>query len=255
MFIIGRAVAGTGGSGVVSGGLSVIAMSTPSSQRPLFTGLITSLYVIGMVLAPIIGGALTEKVTWRWCFLINLPTGAVTIGTLMLFFHPPQKTTADAQGTALNKMNQLDLIGCGVFVPSIVMAFLALQWGGDQHPWRSATIIGLFVGFTASMVIFVLWELRKGEQAMIPFPLLRGRSNILSFIFAFLFVGSFIAPTYYLPEWFQIVKNASPMRSGVMLLPSVLALVAGSMISGVLGELKLLQLECHRPDIFPSQTR
>ncbi|KAH1734652.1 hypothetical protein KXW91_002725 [Aspergillus fumigatus] len=89
MCIIGRAVAGAGGSGVVSGGLSVIALITTPQQRPLFTGLVTSLYALGPVVAPIIGGALAEH-NWRWCVLINLPGGAVTVVTLLLFFHPPR---------------------------------------------------------------------------------------------------------------------------------------------------------------------
>lgn len=65
MFIIGRAVAGAGGAGVVSSGLAIIAIVTPIEQRPLFTGLVTSLYALGTVVAPIIGGAFTTNVTWR----------------------------------------------------------------------------------------------------------------------------------------------------------------------------------------------
>ena len=75
-----------------------------------------------------------------------------------------------------------------------------------------------------------------GDQAMIPIMLLRGRSTMLSIAFAFLFLGSFVIPVYYLPEWFQIVKAASPIRSGVMLLPSVCTQVFGSLVSGILGK-------------------
>ncbi|KAE8163280.1 major facilitator superfamily-domain-containing protein [Aspergillus tamarii] len=231
MFIIGRAVAGAGGSGVVSGGLSVIALITTPQQRPVFTGLITSLYAVGTVVAPIIGGALAEY-TWRWCFLINLPAGAVTVVTLLLFFHPPRNTGAHRASL----LSQLDLIGCALFIPSIIMVMLALQWGGGKYHWDSATVIGLFVGFAVTMAIFVFWECYMGDQAMIPNMLLRGRSTMLSIAFAFLFLGSFVIPVYYLPEWFQIVKAASPIRSGVMLLPSVCTQVFGSLVSGILAK-------------------
>ncbi|KAL7650508.1 hypothetical protein ACMYSQ_010292 [Aspergillus niger] len=231
MFIIGRAVAGAGGSGVVSGGLSVIALITTPQQRPLFTGLITSLYALGTVVAPIIGGALAEY-TWRWCFLINLPAGAVTVVTLLLFFHPPQNTGAQR----VSFLKQLDLIGCALFIPSIIMVMLALQWGGGEYPWDSATVIGLFIGFAVMIAIFIFWECYTGDQAMIPIVLLRGRSTMLSIAFAFLFLGSFVIPVYYLPEWFQIVKSASPIRSGVMLLPSVCTQVFGSLVSGILAK-------------------
>ncbi|GKZ45573.1 hypothetical protein AbraIFM66951_008227 [Aspergillus brasiliensis] len=231
MFIIGRAVAGAGGSGVVSGGLSVIALITTPQQRPLYTGLVTSLYALGTVVAPIIGGALAEH-TWRWCFLINLPAGAVTVVTLLLFFHPPRNTGAQRASF----LKQLDLIGCALFIPSIIMVMLALQWGGGEYPWNSATVIGLFVGFAVTMAAFICWECYMGDQAMVPIVLLRGRSTMLGIAFAFLFLGSFVIPVYYLPEWFQIVKSASPIRSGVMLLPSVCTQIFGSLVCGILAK-------------------
>ncbi|KIA75565.1 hypothetical protein HK57_00668 [Aspergillus ustus] len=243
MFIVARAIAGMGGSGVVSGGLSVIAIVTPNEQRPLFTGLIVSVFSIGTVIAPIIGGALTTHATWRWCFLINLPTGAITIIVLILFFRPPKPSSTSSNDNStpqpqslLQKLNSLDLPGCAIFVPSIIMAFLALQWGGSKHAWSSATIIGLFIGFGLSICLFIAWELYRGETAMIPFKLLKGRSIVLSICFAFLVIGGYIVPVYYLPEWFQIVRGASPMRSGVMLLPAVLTQVFAAMVSGVLAK-------------------
>ncbi|OOF93405.1 hypothetical protein ASPCADRAFT_398443 [Aspergillus carbonarius ITEM 5010] len=215
MFIIDRAVAGSGGSRVVSGGLSVIAMVTTPNQRPLFTGLITSLYDLGTVVAPIIGGALAEYATWRWCFLIDLPAGAVTVVTLFLFFHPPRVSGAHtADDHQLPWIEKLDILGCALFIPSIVMLILALQWGGGDYTWDSATVIGLFVGFAVTIAIFILWERRMGDQAMIPMVLFRERSISLSIVFAVLFLGSLVIPVYYLPEWFQIVKTASPIRSG-----------------------------------------
>jgi hypothetical protein len=111
-----------------------------------------------------------------------------------------------------------------------------MEWGGGQYAWNSATIIGLFVGFAAEMIVFVLWEIRTGDQAMIPFLLLGYQSVIFSILFAFFFMGSFVIPVYYLPEWFQIVKAASPIRSGVMLLPSICTQIAGSLLSGILGK-------------------
>ncbi|KAL3459219.1 major facilitator superfamily domain-containing protein [Aspergillus heterothallicus] len=238
MFIVGRAIAGIGGSGVVSGGLSVIACVTPIEQRPLFTGLIVSVFSIGTVIAPIIGGAFTSHATWRWCFLINLPIGVVTIIILVLFFRPPKsKTDPNSPSHSLiQKLKSLDLPGCAIFVPSIIMAFLALQWGGSEHAWSSATIIGLFVGFGLSICVFIAWELYHGDTAMIPFKLLKGRSIALSICFAFLVMGGYIVPVYYLPEWFQIVRGASPMRSGVMLLPSVLPQVVAAMVAGILAK-------------------
>ncbi|KAL4798619.1 major facilitator superfamily domain-containing protein [Aspergillus venezuelensis] len=165
MFIVGCAVAGIGAAGTVSSGLSVIALVTPAAQCPLFTGLVTSLYAVGAVVVPLLGGTFTSNVSWRWCFYINLPARAVTVTTLLLFFHPPKR---DAQLTNIwHKIKQLDLLGCAIFIPCIIMVSLALQWGGKDYTWNYATIIGLFCGFGASILTFILWELNKGEDAMI----------------------------------------------------------------------------------------
>jgi MFS family permease len=135
LFIVGRAVAGAGGSGVVSGGLSIIASVTTREQRPMFTGLITSLYALGTVIAPLIEGAFTTNVAWRWCFLINLPVCAVTVITLVLFFHTHRRHRGPAitRRRSSKKSKRLDLIGCALFIPSTVMALLSLQWGGGKY--------------------------------------------------------------------------------------------------------------------------
>jgi MFS family permease len=203
MFIIGRAVAGIGGSGVVSGGLSVIAIVTPARQRPLFTGLITSLYALGTVVAPIIGGEFSNNITWRWCFLINLPAGALTIVALLVFYHPPESASKEQSQSIIQKIKQLDLTGCTLFIPSIVMVMLALEWGGERYAWNSATIIGLFVGFAAEIIVFVLWEIRTGDQAMIPFSLLGYQSVIFSILFAFFFMGSLLFQSIIFPSGFR----------------------------------------------------
>lgn len=96
---------------------SIIALITLPAQRSLFNGLIASLYVIGTVIAPMIGGAFTTRVSWRWCFYINLPAGAVTVATL-LFFHPPQNRAGVQGKTIFQSVLQLDLIGCVLFISS-----------------------------------------------------------------------------------------------------------------------------------------
>ncbi|KAL4817883.1 hypothetical protein BDW67DRAFT_174254 [Aspergillus spinulosporus] len=199
MFIVGRAVAGIGGAGIVSGGLSVIAANLAA-----------------------------------WCFYINLPTGVVTVGALRLFFfHAPKSTAVIQQDTPIQKTMDLDLIGCIIFVGSIVMVFLALQWEGGEYAWNPATIIGLFVGFAVWMLLFILWQMYKGDAAFILLSILKDRSVALSIIFAFPFMGSFVVSVYYISEWFQIVKGASPMRRRAMLLQSVCTQVFGAIVSGV----------------------
>jgi hypothetical protein len=112
------------------------------------------------------------------------------------------------------------------------MALLALQWGGSTLPWRSATIIGLFCGFGALTVVFVSWQWHKGDDGMIPPSVLRRRAVIFSSATMMFAMGGIFAVTYYLPEWFQVVKGASPVGSGVMNIPAFLSQVVGTILSG-----------------------
>lgn len=116
------------------------------------------------------------------------------------------------------------------------MILMALQWGGVKYTWNSGTIIGLFCGGAGTLGLFVAWEYRVGDSAMLPFSILRKTvvwcsSLVIGFFFASLLVFS-----YYLPIYFQTVKGVSPTLSGVYMLPSVLSQIVTAILSGVLGE-------------------
>jgi MFS family permease len=239
MFIVGRAVAGVGSSGLYSGSMAILGVLAPLSKRALYIGLLASLFGAAVVVGPLVGGVLTTKATWRWCFYLNLPAGALTLAALVLFFKPPRRDS-EKQLTVLQKIQQLDLVGCAFFIPSIVMILLAIQWGGHHYAWKSATIIGLFCGFGCLIGIFLAWEYFKGDQAMIPFSILLNRSVSLSCIYVLTLMLSYVLCVYYLPEWFQIIRGADPLHSGLMQLPSVISQIIASAAAGLIGKILLL---------------
>ncbi|KAJ5323392.1 MFS transporter [Penicillium atrosanguineum] len=151
-FIVGRAVAGVGASGVASGGFVIVLTVSSEKAKPLLIGICSSCFAMGLILAPVIGGALTEKATWRWCFWVNLPPGALTLFYMLCFFNPP---SIQHNQTAVQRIKSLDLIGCGIFIPAIFMLLLAMIWGGTKNDWDSATIIGLFMGSGVILILFV----------------------------------------------------------------------------------------------------
>ena len=112
------------------------------------------------------------------------------------------------------------------------MALLALQWGGDRYPWKSATIIGLFVGFFLLIAVFILWQIYRQDSAMIP-PRLMMQRTILAVSFASFFaMGTAITVIYFLPEWFQVIRGVTPTKSGLMYLAVALAEILAANISG-----------------------
>ncbi|KAK1522982.1 hypothetical protein CPAR01_14525 [Colletotrichum paranaense] len=231
VFIVGRAVSGIGAAAVTSGGLTVVLTISSPQRRPLYIGLCSSCFALGLILAPIIGGAFTEKVTWRWCFWINLPGGAVILLAMFFFFKLPQREGKPT--TTMKKILNLDLVGSFIFVPGIFMLILALQWGGKSYPWKSATIIGLLVGSIVMLCLFGIWESRLGDSAMIPGVLVTRRTVLLSVIFSFCHLGALSVSSYYLPEWFQAVQGASPFESGIRVLPSVISQILGTICAAL----------------------
>jgi hypothetical protein len=108
------------------------------------------------------------------------------------------------------------------------MLLMALQWGGLTYPWNSGRIIGLLVGGVVLVIIFGVWQWHKGDEAMIPPPILFQRSVFFACLTAMMSMGTMVMLGTWMPEWFQAIKGVSPVQSGVNLLPSMIAQVIAS---------------------------
>jgi hypothetical protein len=170
-------------------------------------------------------------------FYINLPLGAVTLIILALFFHP--KTNSLSTLPVAQKIKHLDLPGLGLFIPAVVMLLLAVQWGGNKHAWKSATIIGLIVGSFLILCVFAAWEWHQGDEASIPSRIMSQRNVYSASAMGFLAMGAVQLIAYYIPIWFQVIKDNTPEKSGIRLIPFVLGNFAMSIIAGGLGMLFL----------------
>ena len=135
---------------------------------------------------------------------------------------------------------KFDWIGFVLFAPACIQLLLALQYGGNQYPWDSATVIGLFCGTVATLLVFIAWERHMGRDAMIPGYLLRDRIVVCCCMFSMMVFGMTMILSYYLPIYFQSVRGKSALVSGVNLLPNILCQLVMAIISGVLSELPLI---------------
>ena len=229
ILIVGRAIAGFGASGIFAGGLVILTTVIPLDKRAIWIGTMNSTFAVASVVGPVIGGALTQNVTWRWCFYINLPIGGFAAAVVLFFCKIKQAPPENV--SLIRKLKSLDGIGFFLFAGSVAMLLLALQWGGTTYAWNSSVIIGLFAGSGVVMPIFVGWQLFTLETALIPPRLFANRNIVLIFASALFSNGPFQTIVYWLPIWFQAVLGVSPTASGVRYLPTVISDVLTSLIA------------------------
>ncbi|CAK7223719.1 hypothetical protein SBRCBS47491_005303 [Sporothrix bragantina] len=255
--IIGRAVAGLGAAGLQNGSLTILAGLAPLARRAFLTGIILGVAQLGIVAGPLLGGVFTELASWRWCFYVNLPIGAV-VATLILLIHIPEQTAkmqwrGQPKATIQRQLrlillHRIDIGGFFLFAGATIQLLLALQWGGTvAHPWKSSVIIGLFVGAGVTGLIWITWNYRmshwmgsddipnrNGEAALVPTPILRQRAVYASAMTSLTLMGAILTHAYFIAIYFQAARNASPIVSGVDILPNIISQLLSAVSSSML---------------------
>jgi hypothetical protein len=168
-------------------------------------------------------------------FYINLPVGAL-VAALLVFTRIPAAVKPRDVTIWVAIKKRFDLIGFALLLPACVMFFLALDYAGHQFEWNSPTIIGLFCGAGVTFILFVVWEFTMGgEEAMVPYSMIRIRAVWSSCLVMLFFFGMLELASYYMPIYFQSVNNATPLLSGVYMLPSIISQLISTVVGGALG--------------------
>ncbi|SCV49858.1 related to aflatoxin efflux pump AFLT [Fusarium fujikuroi] len=231
MLVVGRAVAGLGSAGLFAGSFIIIAQSTPLRRRPAFLGVLGAAEGLATIAAPLLGGAL-QTLSWRWCFYISAPTGAVTL-VLTIFCLSDDQKSSEVDGLSLKqKVAQLDIISNMLLLPALTSLFLALSWAGTVYPWSSGQVLGPLLAFAGLAAVFIYNQIRRGDVAALPPRIMKHRCVIAGFIFIFCVNSTGVVLEYYLPTYYQLVRGYTPVKSGYMMLPIIIAATVGSLIHG-----------------------
>ncbi|KAL5040837.1 hypothetical protein BDW71DRAFT_213723 [Aspergillus fruticulosus] len=230
-FIAGRAIAGFAGAGIFSGCMLVIIPMVPLHIRPKFQGLFGMIFGVASVLGPLIGGGFTKTISWRWCFYINLPIGAVSWVFMALVWHPPHRQREAV--SPFTHFKRLDPLGMLFFIPAMACLMLALQWGGSKYAWGNGRIIVLLVVFSVLLVAYGAVQAWLPDTATIPPKVVMQRSIFCAALYTFCVSGGMILLIYYIPEWFQTVKGFSSTRSGVDMFPLMLSMIVSTFVGGI----------------------
>ncbi|GAA5876984.1 hypothetical protein JCM1840_007089 [Sporobolomyces johnsonii] len=234
--IWGRAISGVGAAGIFISMLSILAQVTLLEDRPKLFGMFGAVFGLSSIIGPLIGGAFTDHVSWRWCFYINLPIGGVTLVacTFLLKSAPPLGSDPNKRSTRdlLLATARMDWIGGTLALGAVTSLVLALQWGGNQKPWKSGAVIACFVVAGVAFILCVFWERYLGDKAMVPGKLFKSISVYAILVSCFMTRCSMLLLTYYIPIYYQAVKHHDATKSGVDILPLMLATVISVVLAG-----------------------
>ncbi|KAH7319616.1 major facilitator superfamily domain-containing protein [Stachybotrys elegans] len=231
--IVGRVIAGVGGSGMYCGGIVYISVMTNIKERPLFVAGIAMMYNIGSVVGPVVGGAFAESsATWRWAFYINLVLAAV-LAPAFIFCLP---SINPVELSTMQKLRLQDWVGIVVFCGGSVCFTMALTFGGAVYAFDSGSEITLWVVAGVLLIAFVLVTIYHPfipyENKLYPSHFTkRIELNILQYQL-FSSAGVLLIAVYYTPLLFQFTRGDTPIEAGVRLLPLVILVGVASIVNG-----------------------
>lgn len=216
-----RAIQGLGSGGLMVGAMAIIGDLVPPRERGRYQALIGGMMPIAFVGGPLLGGLLTDHLSWRWCFYINLPLGVAALVVTGLFMKLPRRRI----------QARIDYVGAILLAVGVVSLTLAASWGGSQYAWGSWQIVSLFVTSVVFLVGFAYAE-GKVAEPILPLRLFRNRNFTVAQLLSFLVGASMFAAVNFLPQYMQNVRGASATASGLLLLPMMFGMLAVLLTTG-----------------------
>ncbi|CCH21133.1 MDR family MFS transporter [Micromonospora lupini] len=216
-----RAVQGLGAGGLMVGVMAIIGDLVPPRERGRYQGMIAGIMAIAMVAGPLVGGFITDNLSWRWAFYVNLPLGGIALLVLITTMHLPKYRTE----------HRIDWLGAALLSVGITAIVLITTWGGNEYDWTSPQILGLAVLALVALVAFGLVE-RRVPEPILPLALFANRNFALISLIGFLLGFAMFGAMNFLPLYQQTVQGASATNSGLLLLPLMFGMLVVSLVIG-----------------------
>ncbi|MGK5081105.1 MDR family MFS transporter [Janthinobacterium sp. HLX7-2] len=233
--IIFRAIQGLGAGGFMPLAQIIIGDIVPPAERGKRQGMVPIVFAVTSVLGPVLGGVITDALSWHWIFYVNLPVGAVAFYSIARAMRKPVRTHA----------HKIDYLGSVLLTGAVTAALLVLALGGTQWPWDSLAI-KVCGAIAVLMGAWLAFHVGRVDEPVLPPDLFENRTfNIASLVMAMTFMGLMGASIFF-PLFFQLVMGTSPAESGVMTVAMMVGLVASSMYNGRVlsrsGKYKMVQV-------------
>src|SRR5579885_1329154 len=226
--ILFRGFQGIGAGALMPIALTVVGDLFTPRERGRWQGITGAVFGLSSILGPTVGGWISDNLTWRWVFYVNLPVGLVAM--LVLIFLMPSLQ-------AKNRKATIDYVGCALIALGTVPMMLGFTWAGTTYPWDSWQVLGLIIGGAAVLGIFLLYEIwleRRDGQPIIAPSLFKNSIFSVSSLVTVIFGMGLFGSVSFIPLFIQGVIGSSATNSGVILMPMMLTAMAASVISGQL---------------------
>ncbi|POS75852.1 hypothetical protein DHEL01_v205758 [Diaporthe helianthi] len=228
MLVAARMVQGVGAGGITALVIILIGDLVGTRKRGKYQGFIGATWAVASALGPVLSGVLADHISWRWCFLINLPICLVCLIITVLFLNMsrPSKSIREAIKT-------LDFVGILAIGAATVLVLLAFEWASLGTPWSSPQVLISLVTAALSLGFFIYAE-TKATKPVIPLRFFTHPTRIGAYLAAFFHAIAYMGLNYYLPIYFQAVRGQTPSQSGISMLPLVLMFGIASTGAGYL---------------------
>jgi len=219
--IVFRALQGVGAGGFLPLAQIIIADIIPPAERGKRMGMVPVVYAATSLLGPVLGGLITDALSWHWTFYVNLPVGAVAFYAIARALHKEK----------VHHAHRVDYLGSVLMTGSITSALLVLALGGTEWAWDSLQV-QLCSVLAVVLGAWLAVHVRKVPEPVLPPDLFGNRTfNIASVVMALTFMG-LMGATVFFPLFFQVVMGSSPASSGLLTVAMMIGLVGSSMLSG-----------------------
>jgi len=221
--ILFRGVQGLGGGGLIVLAQAIIADVVSPRERGRYQGYFGAMFGAASVAGPLLGGFLTDSLSWRWVFYVNIPVGlaALVVTTIVL---PP---------SARRRATAIDYWGAVVLSAGTTSIILFTTWGGEQYAWDSPLIIGLGVAAIALLAVFVAVE-RRATEPLLPIELFQQSTFRIAVTVSFILGIAMYGAISFLPLFLQVVGGSSATNSGLLILPLMVGVLSASIVAGQL---------------------
>jgi EmrB/QacA subfamily drug resistance transporter len=207
-----RALQGIGAGGVMTLATASVADLVPPRERGRYQGYIQLTFLLASLAGPLLGGLFVDRLSWRFAFYVNVPIGGLALALLSIYLPSP----------AERRPARIDFAGAALLASTVVSFMLIATWGGSQYAWGSAQIIGLIAASLALLAAFV-WRERRASEPVLPLRLFRDPVFLIVSVALFITTLSLFAAIVFLPVFLQLVTGASATRSGLLVLPLLVA--------------------------------